>query len=389
MMRIFSRSLHRIGARGDSPPRAERRLAHRRHPPRELFGTLNRMMDMDDPSGLSDEQLLARIDSLAQEERERLPYFLACLGEADRRKLPDKIGYNSTFDYCVRHLKLSEDEAYRRIHAARAATSRPELLSALADGQLSLTAVSKIAPHVHRTDAPEIIARAEGKNIRELTEILAPLCPEPLKRDLIRTIAIATPREGLDPPAVISRVDFSFRGSPALRKAIERAKELLSNKFPFGGMDDVLFEIVEYYLDRHDPQRTLKLGRIGPAKGSSSLPSSVRRAVWARDGGRCSFIGPEGIRCESRRMLEIDHRKPRALGGPDTIDNLRLLCRPHNDSERRRMLGEGKLSTNLVQTKSVDNSLGNSGRHRKKEKIPDKSDEYARDLFVMSDENRT
>jgi hypothetical protein len=219
-----------------------------RHPFRELFALLNRIEDMEDPSGLSDERLLSRIEQLAQEERERLPYFLACLGEADRRKLPDKIGYDSTFDYCVRRLKFSEDEAYRRIHAARATTARPELLSALSDGQLSLTAVSKIAPHVRRSDAPEIIARAEGKNIRELKEILAPLCPEPLKRDLIRTISVLTPREGPDPPSVESRVDFSFRGSIALRKAIERAKELLSNKFPFGGMNDVLLEVVEHYL---------------------------------------------------------------------------------------------------------------------------------------------
>ena len=214
------------------------------------------MIDMEDTLRLSDDALLERLDRLAQEERERLPFFIACLGEADRRKLPEDRGYASTFDYCVRRLKLSEDEAYRRIQAARAAVARPQILAALADGQLSLTAVSKIAPHVRREDAPEIIARAEGKSTREIVELLAPLSPELEKKDRMRTISVVAPSENnQDSPAIRPRVDFSFQGSPALRDAIVRAKELLSNKFPFGGMDDVLLEIVQDYLERHDPQR--------------------------------------------------------------------------------------------------------------------------------------
>jgi len=309
---------------------------------------------MDDLRVLSDELLLARIEGFAQEERDRLPVFLACLGEADRRNLPVKRGYTSTFDYCVRKLKFSEGEAYRRIHAARAAASRPELLSALSDGQLSLSAVSKIAPHVRRNDAPEIIARAEGKSTRELEEILAPLCPEPVKRDRIRTIAVAGVGELASiAPTVQARVEFVFQGSPALRAAIERAKELLAHKYPFGELDHVLLEIIEEYLGRHDPQTALQLRRRAPVKGSSSIPVSIRRAVWARDGGRCTFVGPDGIRCTTRRMLEIDHRIPRALGGPCTIENLRLLCRPHNDAERRRLLGEGRLSTDLARARHI------------------------------------
>ena len=316
---------------------------------------------MDDPLSLSDDQLLAAIDRFAREEHERMPWFLACLGEADRRSLFVKQGYSSTFDYCIRRLKLSEDEACRRIQAARAAVSRPELLAALADGQLSLTSVSKLAPHVRRADAPEIIARAEGKSMRELEELLAPLCPEPSKRDRVRMIAVTTASQnGEGPPVIRPRVEFSFQGPPALRDAIERAKELLSNKFPFGDMSDVLFEIVGDYLKRHDPQRVLELGKIAPARGRPSIPAGIRRAIWARDGGRCTFIGPEGTRCQSRRTLELDHRKPRALGGGDAIENLRLLCRPHNDAERRRLIGEGDLFTDPSRNGLADNSVYDS-----------------------------
>jgi HNH endonuclease len=311
---------------------------------------------MDDFQSLSDDQLLAAIERFADEERERIPWFLACLGEADRRGVFIKRGYSSTFDYCLRKLKFSEGEAFRRIQAARAGVSRPGILSALSEGHLTLTSVSKIAPHVHRADAPEIIARAEGKSTRELDELLVPLRPEAGKPDRMRAVSIIAPiANGGDPPAAITRVDFSFQGPPALREAIERAKDMLSHKFPFGGMGEVLFEIVQEYLERHDPQQTLKLGRLAPPKGRSSIPAAIRRAVWARDGGRCAFIGPDATRCQTRRALELDHKTPRALGGTDTLENLRLLCRPHNDSERRRILGEGELSTQLARASLVDN----------------------------------
>ncbi len=284
---------------------------------------------------------MSRLEEFVQEERERLPWFIACLGELDRRKALETRGYSSTFDYCVRRLGLSEDEACRRIQAARAAVSRPQLLPALAEGRLSLTAVSRIAPYVRRPDAPALIARAEGKSSRELEAILAPLNPVPVKRDTVRAVAVTAP--GPDGARAEARVEFAFQGSPALRAAIDRVKELLAHKLPLGGLNDVLLEVIRDYLVRNDPQGTLKLGRTAPVRGASSIAAAVRRTVWARDGGRCVFVGPDGIRCQSRRVLEFDHREPRSRGGKDSVENLRLLCRPHNDTERRRILGEGTL----------------------------------------------
>lgn len=294
---------------------------------------------MDDPKKLSNNELLSRLERFVEEERERMHSFLAWLGEADRRKCLEDLGYTSTFDYCVRRLKLSHDEAYRRIHAARAAVTRPQILAALADGQLTLTAVSKLAPFVRRFDAPDLIARAEGKTSRQLEEMLAPLRPEPEKRDLVRIIAVPRSGPGLTGMTPRLRADFSFQGSLKLRDALDRIRDLLSHKYPKGSYDEVLFEVADDYLKRHDPERGLR-GRLPPVKGGSSIAAGIRRAVWERDGARCTFVGPTGVRCETRRFLEFDHVRPRALGGKDTVSNLRLLCRAHNDSERRRILGD-------------------------------------------------
>ncbi|WP_242361911.1 MULTISPECIES: HNH endonuclease, partial [Anaeromyxobacter] len=67
-----------------------------------------------------------------------------------------------------------------------------------------------------------------------------------------------------------------------------------------------------------------------PPAARTTIPAIVRRAVWKRDGGRCAWVGPDGCRCNSRWKLELDHIQPAALGGPSTIENLRLACRAHN-----------------------------------------------------------
>ena len=62
-----------------------------------------------------------------------------------------------------------------------------------------------------------------------------------------------------------------------------------------------------------------------------AIPAAVRREVWQRNGGRCSYVDPRtGRRCESRHLLEIDHRIPYARGGGAERANLRLLCAAHH-----------------------------------------------------------
>ena len=60
------------------------------------------------------------------------------------------------------------------------------------------------------------------------------------------------------------------------------------------------------------------------------VPATVRSAVWQRDAARCSYVDARGQRCRERGGLELHHLEPHARGGPDTIDNLTLRCRPHN-----------------------------------------------------------
>ncbi len=62
-----------------------------------------------------------------------------------------------------------------------------------------------------------------------------------------------------------------------------------------------------------------------PRASGRAIPAAVKRQVWQRDGGRCSYVDQHtGRRCNSRHMIEMDHILPYALGGGADPENLRL-----------------------------------------------------------------
>ena len=75
--------------------------------------------------------------------------------------------------------------------------------------------------------------------------------------------------------------------------------------------------------------------RTSPAKSrvasGRSIPAAVRREVWRRDQGCCSYVDRHsGRRCGSRFFLELDHIVPVARGGGAEAGNLRLRCSAHH-----------------------------------------------------------
>src|SRR5690606_27918763 len=68
------------------------------------------------------------------------------------------------------------------------------------------------------------------------------------------------------------------------------------------------------------------------APRSRTIPAAVRRAVWARDKGRCAFVGTQG-RCTETGFLEFHHVRPFAAGGQAVVENIELRCRAHNQYE--------------------------------------------------------
>ena len=72
---------------------------------------------------------------------------------------------------------------------------------------------------------------------------------------------------------------------------------------------------------------------------SRHIPAAVKRSVWERDNGQCTFVGRNGKRCTSTGWLEYHHVHAYAMGGPATVDNIALRCRAHNAYESRQLFG--------------------------------------------------
>jgi hypothetical protein len=73
---------------------------------------------------------------------------------------------------------------------------------------------------------------------------------------------------------------------------------------------------------------------------SRYIPARIRREVWKRDKGQCTYTNPDGRRCTARSRLQYHHLIPFAEGGPSTIENLTLRCRTHNEYDARLYLIE-------------------------------------------------
>lgn len=82
-----------------------------------------------------------------------------------------------------------------------------------------------------------------------------------------------------------------------------------------------------WHLGHHGRLWTITYARSGYR---APIPIEVRAFVMERDGHRCVF-------CTATDDLTLDHIIPWSHGGPDTVDNLRVLCRPCNSRRGNRV----------------------------------------------------
>jgi hypothetical protein len=121
---------------------------------------------------LSDVDLEQRLDSLVGRECGSTAEIVAHIAEMDRRGSYAPV-YTSMHAYCLGRLHLSEDSAYKRIQAARAAREFPLLFETLADGRLNLSAVCLIAPHLTSDNVRAMVAMATHKSNAAIRQWLA------------------------------------------------------------------------------------------------------------------------------------------------------------------------------------------------------------------------
>ena len=334
-------------------------------------------------TGMADDLVLRRLKTLAAADLATTAELIAHLGEVDERRLYLPAACPSMAAYCVRELRMSEDEALKRIRVARVARQYPRVYEAIADGRLNVTSVLLLASHLTPANANELLAGAELKSKREIEQLIASwfprldtptsltpasppastsLAPErvneaPAADEVTLSLAperVTKRRERLTPLSP-GRYEFQTTLDEDMKRDLDYLRELMGHAVPSGDTGEVLKRALRLAVEQLERRKFAKAVRSGPKRGSQNpryVPAEVRRAVCRRDGGRCAFVSAAGQRCASRTRLEFDHIQPVARGGKPTASNLRLCCRAHNQYLAEQALGERFMKTKRERAKA-------------------------------------
>jgi hypothetical protein len=308
----------------------------------------------------------------------------------DHRRLYLGQACSSLYTYCIERLGYSEDAALRRVRVARLAERVPRVLDELRSGAIHLSGLFLLSQHLTTDNAAPLLAEARHRSKREIERLIACWFPRPDVPDRVAPVATNQGTAGQAMPASSEAAPLPFgaaasrpsvpcpgagttatRGrieplsaatyrvevtvSAELRDKLERARELVSHSVPGGELSAVLDRALDALIDS-ETRRRLGAGRPRKARatrrGSRHVPVAVARRIWERDAAQCTFHDAEGRRCSERRFLTIEHRRPFALGGPPTVENLCLLCAAHNRERGRAVFGEsaarGRKRTDFV-----------------------------------------
>jgi 5-methylcytosine-specific restriction endonuclease McrA len=334
------------------------------------------------------------LDALVASHRQCTADLVAHLAELDSRSAVIARGYPSLFQYCVEHLHFSEDEACRRIEAARMAQRFPAILALLVAGSITLSSLALLKHHITLDNHQELLAGIAGRSCRSAEEWLAARFPrvdlparirqlptrigEAGKSGLAQTPLIATGSATTDatPPAAppvaapstppsatrparvepLSQDRFALQVtiSRSLKNELDLVRDLMRHRNPSGDLERVLGEAIAALRSKLEKQKlgattkprtspTPPRPRDNTTPASRHIPSAVKRAIVAKEGLRCSFVGIDGRRCKCRAFLEYDHVTPAGLDGNNAEDNVRLLCRAHNQYAAERIYGAAKM----------------------------------------------
>lgn len=322
---------------------------------------------------LTDTALLSNTKSLVNNERELLTQILHHLREVDRRKLYSALKYKSLFEYAVKELSYSEDQAYRRINAMRLLKELPQIEEKINTGALTLSSLS-VATQVFRA---EVKAQGKYRSTDGKLKVLEAIENKSKREaEVIAQSLSHAPKEMLKPefvkPLGEEHIEVRFTARKSLETKIQRLKGLLAHSHPnlstaqlFEKLCDEFIANKERTLNkpahqeelRQMPQQVTTHTSSRPphpeglrsrqfascdhrtrarAVGRRYIPAHIKRLVWQRDKAKC-------CNCGSQYAIEIDHIKPHAQSGPSTPENLRLLCKSCNQRSAIELFGMRKM----------------------------------------------
>lgn len=301
-------------------------------------------------------ELLCEIRDLVFSERQVQASLLQKLSEVDRRRLYLEFGFPSLFEWLVKDLKFSHSAAYRRLQAVRLLRTAPELVGKMIAGEVNLTTMSQLQTAFQQKE------RLSGQAVpvdekKALVEEILDKSSVQVERLLAEKFPDAAVVEENVRAVFGGRTEMTLLFSAEQMEGLNRAKEVMSSSSIPASWSDFFSKATDFFLSRKDPLRRVKERAAEktvavPCAAAAevtegvlrshrvSLPEALKREVFRRDEGKCTYENPfTGEVCGSRFQIEIDHIIPHARGGADSLENLRCLCRGHNMMAAEKSFG--------------------------------------------------
>jgi hypothetical protein len=255
------------------------------------------------------------------------------------RKLPTRSVRSSRCDDGQRPRELAT------VHPAReSATAQPTREFATArpgSGRPGTIPQNELVPE--RVESPSLNAGPDGVPLLRVGAASSiPAQPSETGRGW------GTRLEALSP----SRHRVQFTASDELRDKLERLQALMRATVPDGDLATIIDLAVTEKLARLEARRfgrtkapRKSIAQTNTKPTSRRVPAAVRRAVYERDKGRCTFVDKRGRRCRAGEGLEFHHHQlPFGRGGNHSTNNIRLMCRAHNQLLAERDFGKEKMA---------------------------------------------
>src|SRR5262249_175455 len=95
-------------------------------------------------------------------------------------------------------------------------------------------------------------------------------------------------------------------------------------------------------------------------RSSRKIPAAIRREVWRRDCGQCSFVSAAGHRCAAESLLEFHHLDPWGMAGGHAAKTITLRCRAHKQYQAEIDYGAGFMEAKRARESAVPGAPGDS-----------------------------
>lgn len=249
----------------------------------------------------------------------------------------------------MRHVGDADSDPERRAARARSRARR---------------ARQRGGPKLTKENCAELIQAARHKSADQIRQLLADREPRPPVPPTVRKLAeparptslpaappMQPPRTIAPPPPPrateplgAERYRVQFTADSETHEQLQELRALMRHQIPDGDVGKILARAISALLTQVRKQKFAGTSRPKTSRQSNEAPSrhipaAIRRAVWQRDGGRCTYTSVEGRRCDSRAFIEFDHAEAWSFTRSHSVGEITLRCRAHNQLRARLEFG--------------------------------------------------